>query len=129
MHATTSDVPIEMQAGELETRGINWGDICVRTLVLPAGTDFRPLMKGLPDDRCQCPHWGYVLEGSITVRYADGTEEITRAGELYYWPGDHTGWTDEGVTFVEFSPAADIAPVLAHIAAQVPSDGDAENVR
>ena len=22
--------------------------------------DATPLMKGLPDDRCQCPHWGYV---------------------------------------------------------------------
>ena len=46
------------------------------------------------------------VEGSITVRYADGTEEMNRAGELYYWPGGHTGWTDEGVTFIEFSPAA-----------------------
>jgi hypothetical protein len=118
MHAGTHDVPIEMQAGGIETRGTQWGDITVRTLDLPPGTDFTPLMKGLPDDRCQCAHWGYVLSGSITVRYADGLEETTRAGELYYWPGGHTGWTDDGVTFIEFSPAADIAPVLAHFAAQ-----------
>ena len=25
--------------------------------------DATPFMKGLPDDRCQCPHWGYVLKG------------------------------------------------------------------
>ena len=75
-------------------------------------------MEGLLDDRCQCAHWGYVLSGSITVRYADGSEETTRAGELYYWPGGHTGWTDDGVTFVEFSPTSDIAPVLTHFAAQ-----------
>ncbi|MCU1354936.1 MAG: hypothetical protein JWM89_354 [Acidimicrobiales bacterium] len=119
MHAPVSDVPIEMQAGGIETRGDTWGDLTVRHIQLPAGTDFTPLFVGLPDDLCQCAHWGTVTEGSITVRYADGTEETTRAGELYYWPGGHTGWTDEGVTFVEFSPAAAIAPVLAHLASQV----------
>jgi hypothetical protein len=24
--------------------------------------DATPLMKGLPDERCQCPHWGYVFK-------------------------------------------------------------------
>jgi hypothetical protein len=33
--------------------------------------DATPLMKGLPDDRCQCPHWGYVFKGKMTARYAD----------------------------------------------------------
>lgn len=23
-----------------------------------------PLLKGLPDDSCHCPHWGYVFKGS-----------------------------------------------------------------
>ena len=23
--------------------------------------DATPLLKGLPDDACSCPHWGYVL--------------------------------------------------------------------
>ena len=30
--------------------------------------DPAPMFKGLPDDRCQCPHWGYVLKGKITFR-------------------------------------------------------------
>ena len=46
-------------------------------------------------------------------------QEVTSAGDLYYWPGGHTGWTDEGVTFVEFSPADAIKPVLEHLAAQL----------
>jgi hypothetical protein len=33
--------------------------------------DATPFMKGLPDDRCQCPHWGYVFKGKMTARYAD----------------------------------------------------------
>ena len=119
MHGSSTDLPVEIKAGDIETYGDDWGGICVRHLSLPAGTDFTPLMKGLPNDRCECPHWGYVLEGSITVRYPDGTEETTRAGELYYWPGGHHGWTDEGVVFVEFSPEDQIRPVLEHFAKQL----------
>ena len=50
-------------------------------------------VQGLPDDLCQCPHWGYVTAGSITVRYADGTEETTR--RRVSTGRRHTGWTDE----------------------------------
>lgn len=119
MRASVDEIPIEMKVDEIETRGVMWGDQLVRHLDLPAGVDFTPLFKGLPGDMCQCPHWGYVLEGSIKLRFADGTEEHVRAGETYYWPAGHTGWTDEGVVFVEFSPADELRPVLEHLAAQL----------
>lgn len=121
MRAAMQELPLEMKVDAIETRGAVWGDQLVRHIDLPAGTDFRPLFVGLPHDRCECPHWGMVLEGSITVRYGDGTEETTRAGETYYWPGGHVGWTDEGVVFLEISPADQLQPVLAHIAAQMPT--------
>lgn len=119
MHAAIREIPIEMELDGIETRGEDWGDQTVRYISLPAGVDFTPLFKGLPGDLCQSPHYGYVLEGAITVRYADGTEETTSAGEAYYWEGGHTGFTNEGVVFVEFSPAAAIRPVLDHLAAQL----------
>ena len=77
MHATTNDIPIEMQVDGIETRGITCGDVTIRHIDLPAGIDFTPLLRGLPGDLCDCPHWGQVTVGSITVRYADGTEETT----------------------------------------------------
>ena len=119
MHAPFDEIPSEMEVGEIRTRGVEWGDQLVRWISLPAGVDFTPLFVGLPDDRCQCPHSGYVIDGSITIRYADGTEETCRAGDAYHWPTGHTGWTDEGVTFLEFSPAADLHPGLAHLGAQL----------
>ena len=119
MRSDIEGIPVEMQVDGIETRGAAWGDVVVRHLDLPAGVDFTPLLQGLPGDRCQCPHWGYVLSGAITVQYADGSEETTGAGELYYWPGGHTGWTEGGVTFIEFSPAEQIQPVLEHLAAQL----------
>jgi hypothetical protein len=120
MHSDIKGIPVEMQLDAIETRADAWGqDVLLRHLDLPAGTDFRPLLAGLPGDRCSCPHYGYVLEGSITVEYADGTRETTSAGEVYYWPGGHTGWTDDGVVFLEWSPTAEIQPVLEHIANQL----------
>ncbi len=119
MRAAEDEMAIELEVGDILTRGEEWGDQIVRHLTLPPGADFRPLLKGLPGDVCPCAHSGYVLAGSITVRYADGTEEVSRAGDLYHWPAGHTGWTDEGVTFIEFSPAEQIRPVLEHLAAQL----------
>ena len=125
MRATTEQIPLELQVGDITTRGVECGDQLLRHLDLPAGTDFSPLLAGLPGDLCQCPHWGTVLAGSITITYADGTAETVRAGDVYYWPGGHTGRTDEGVTFLEWSPADRIRPVLEHLAAQLVPAADA----
>jgi hypothetical protein len=67
--------------------------------------DATPLLKGLPDDRCQWPHWGYVLKGSMTFRYAD-REEVYEAGEAFYTPPGHVPVKHQpGTQIVMFSPA------------------------
>lgn len=120
MHFPAASIPLEMKQDGVETRGADWGGIMVRVIALPAGIDFTPLFVGLPGDLCQCPHWGFVQRGAIHVRYADGTEEMNVAGEYFYWPGGHTGWSGpEGVQFVEFSPTDQITPVLTHLAAKL----------
>ena len=123
MRTPTSGMNLELQVDGIETRSSECGEVLARHVDLPAGVDFTPLFQGLPGDLCQCPHWGYVLAGSIHLRYADGSEEVSSAGDVYYWPAGHTGWTDEGVTFLEFSPAAEIQPVLEHLAAQMAGVG------
>jgi len=72
-------------------------------------------LEGLPGNLCQCPHWGTVLKGSIHVRFSDGTEEVVRAGEVYYWPPGHTVWVDEDYEAVEFSPAGPMGKVIDHL--------------
>lgn len=119
MRYRIEDIPLEMELNGITTRGTDCGDVYLRHIDLPAGVDFTPLFVGLPGDLCQCPHWGQVVAGSITLRYVDGREETNRAGDVFYWPGGHTGWTDEGVTFIEFSPTADILPVLDHLGKQL----------
>src|SRR5262249_1645459 len=67
--------------------------------------DGTPLMKGLPDDRCQCPHWGYVIVGRAVFRFAD-REEVFNAGEAFYTPPGHIPVEHEpGTEVVMFSPA------------------------
>jgi hypothetical protein len=119
MRAAPNEMAVELEVGDIHTKGEDWGGQLVRHLSLPPGADFRPLLAGLPGDECDCPHWGYVVSGSIRIRYTDGTEEVSTAGDVYYWPGGHTGWTDEGVEFVEISPADQLRPVLAHVGAQL----------
>src|SRR5881227_2885384 len=71
--------------------------------------DSTPIFAGLPDDRCQCPHWGYVFEGRITYRYGDGSEETFEAGDAYYAPPGHTTLLDAGTELIEFSPTDGLA--------------------
>ena len=119
MQYAVQDMPVELDLGEIQTKAFEEGGIYARHISLPAGTDFRPLLAGLPGDVCSCPHWGQVLEGSITIRYSDGTQETSSAGDVYSWPAGHVGWTDTGVVFLELSPTQQILPVLEHLGAQL----------
>jgi hypothetical protein len=76
------------------------------------GGDFAPLFHGLPDDRCQSPHWGVVLKGRLTVTYADG-QDVIEAGEAYYAPAGHTPAAEPGTETVEFSPTAELQKTMA----------------
>ena len=71
-----------------------------------------PLFAGLPDDACQCPHWGVVLSGRLTYRYTDGTEDVIGAGEAYYARPGHTPVFHAGTEVVEFSPAAELEQTI-----------------
>jgi hypothetical protein len=72
--------------------------------------------KGLPDDRCQCDHWGYVFKGSFRVTYLDGAEEIVSAGEAYHLRPGHFVQTIEPVELLELSPVTEHDRTMATIA-------------
>ena len=55
------------------------GDYTVAFEKFSEGGDMAPLFRGLPDDRCQCPHWGIVVKGRLTFTYADG-QDVVEAG-------------------------------------------------
>ncbi len=92
-----------------------YGDFSGEYFTLAAGTDITPLLEGLEDDHCQCPHWGYVIEGRLTTRYSDGREEVTQTGDLFHWPPGHTVSANDDSAFVMFSPQEEHAAVIDHI--------------
>jgi Cupin domain len=70
--------------------------------------DATPLLKGLPDDRCQCPHWGYVIAGNLTFRFGD-RDETYEAGDAFYTPPGHVPVKHQpGTEIVMFSPAHEL---------------------
>ena len=77
--------------------------------------DATPLMKGLPDDRCQSPHWGYVVSGSVTFKYAD-RDETYETGDAYYAPPGHIPVIKAGTEVIEFSPSEPYAQTMEVLA-------------
>jgi hypothetical protein len=80
--------------------------------------DTTPLFRGLPDDRCQSPHWGYVQSGRVTFRYAD-RDEVYEAGDAYYAPPGHIPLIAAGTDIVEFSPTGEYQRTMAVVASNL----------
>src|SRR4051812_25058182 len=80
--------PNVMQHGPVEDRNGELDGYTVNFVSFGASLDAAPLLEGLPDDRCPCPHWGYVLKGRLTYRFAD-REEVCEAGDAFYLPPGH----------------------------------------
>jgi hypothetical protein len=76
-----------------------------------ADADLAPFFKGLPDDKCQAEHWGYVMSGKVTFKTADG-EETFEAGDAYYVAPGHTPVLYAGTEVVEFSPTEELQQTM-----------------
>ena len=70
--------------------------------------DATPMLKGLPGDHCNCPHWGYVLSGRLTFKFPDHTE-VFEAGDAFYLPPGHIPIAQAGTEYVQWSPAEELA--------------------
>ncbi len=93
--------PVEDRHGELDGYTIN-------IVTFREDIDATPLLKGLPDGRCQCPHWGYVTRGTATFRFADH-DEVFEAGDAFYLPPGHIGVANEPDTeYVQFSSTEEL---------------------
>lgn len=130
MRQAKRDVPVRIDAPDAIARqqmgfgdASRYGELSGEYFTLAAGTDITPLLEGLEDDRCQCPHWGYVLEGTLTASYTNGSEDVTEAGELFYWPPGHTVRANDDSEIVMFSPQDEHAAVLEHMAGKLDESG------
>ncbi len=123
MHIIKEDIPVKLAAPGATARQLEgfgaasrYGGISGEYFSLAAGTDIAPLLQGLEGDTCAAPHWGYVLTGELVVTYVDQPEETCRGGELFYWPPGHSVRVTADAEVVLFSPHAEHAAVIDHMA-------------
>lgn len=126
MRIAKDDVPVKIDVPGATARQVtNFGDatgygkIGGEYFSLSAGTDISPLLQGLESDLCQSPHWGYVIEGKLTVSFADGHDETVTASDLFYWPPGHTVKADADTEMILFSPEHEHTHVMDHILKKV----------
>ena len=96
--------------GVVEDRHEDIGGYTVNFIEFRQDVDGTPLLRGLPGDRCSCPHWGYVLKGRVTYRFADH-EEVFEAGDAFFLPAGHIPMADAGSEILQFSPVEELKVV------------------
>lgn len=128
MQITKEKVSIKMEIpGAVLRQQLNFGDatglgmISCEYFSLSAGVDTTPLFHGLKDNLCQCPHWGFVLQGQITTTNTKGTQETVKANDLFYWPPGHNIKVDADAEIIMFSPQNEHSHVINHMIEKVKS--------
>jgi hypothetical protein len=106
------DDPRGRRSPQIQGRYADLDGYTVAFETFPEDVDPAPLFKGLPDDRCQCPHWGIVQSGQVTFRWVDH-EETHMTGDAYYAPPGHLPLLAAGTAVVEFSPTDELGRTMA----------------
>lgn len=126
MRIAKDDVPVRIDIpGAKARQALDFGDatgygkMAAEYFSFGAGTDLAPLLEGLENDLCQSPHWGYMLEGGLTITYTDGSTETASGGDLFYWPPGHTVKADADSELILFSPQHEHCEVIDHIVAKL----------
>ena len=121
MSAERTD-PIKIDSpGAVARQAINFGEasdygsLAAEYFSLGAGADIAPLLKGLDDDACHAPHWGFIMSGEVVITYTDGRQETCSADDLFYWPPGHSVRVVSDAEVILFSPQVEHAEVLDHM--------------
>ncbi|HWJ08863.1 MAG TPA: cupin domain-containing protein [Nocardioides sp.] len=120
--ANEATTPVAVEIPQMTGRYAELDGFTVGFESYPVDVDPAPFFQGLPDDRCQCPHWGIVTAGEITFRWAD-TEETYRAGDAYYAGPGHLPVMTAGTSVVEFSPTSEAQKTVAVVEANLARAG------
>jgi hypothetical protein len=115
------EAPVLIDDPRIESRAVELGETTVVFEHYLADVDPAPLFRGLPDDRCQCPHWGLVLSGRLTVHHADHDETFV-ADDAYTIAPGHTPEVFADTEIVEFRPTAALQRTVAVLAANMAAE-------
>jgi len=117
--------PLDVDEPVIKARYVELGGYTVGFETFPLDFDPAEFFRGLPQDRCQCPHWGVVKTGTLVFRYADRDETYV-AGDAYYGAPGHLPFVHAGTEVVEFSPTAALNETMAVVGANLAAAQTAE---
>ena len=100
--------------GVVEDRHEDVEGTTIQFVTIREDVDAAPLLRGLPDDRCNCPHWGYVFKGKLIFDLGD-REEVYEAGDAFYLTHAHIPRAELATEYLQFSPAEELDAVSAHM--------------
>ena len=122
MHITKNDIPTKIDLpGAKARQAVDFGDasgygsLGAEYFSLGAGTDIAPLLKGLTDDACHAPHWGFMMSGELVVTYSDGENETCKGDDLFYWRPGHSVRVVRDAEVILFSPQVEHGQVMDHM--------------
>jgi hypothetical protein len=105
---------VRVQGNGVDFRTRQLGALTMSWVRLDKGVDLSGATVGLPDDLCQCPHWGYVIRGRVRMKTKEEPQDFV-AGEAFYWGPGHAPQALEDSEYVDFSPTEDLEKVIAHL--------------
>lgn len=100
----------EFENGRLEL--VNVGGRMIGRAVFRPGWKWSAHVKPIAKTRsCEAPHFQYQVSGRMKIVMDDGTEFITKAGDVMNIPSGHDAWVlgDEPVVVVDFQGFVDYA--------------------
>jgi hypothetical protein len=122
MHISKDQIPAKIDVpGAVARQATDFGDasefgeMSGEYFSLGAGTDIAPLLKGLKDDGCHAPHWGYMISGEVVVTYTNGQVETCKQDDLFYWRPGHSVRVVQDAEVILFSPQREHTEVMNHM--------------
>jgi hypothetical protein len=116
--ASKATTPVAIDLEMIEGRYVELDDQTVSFETFKQDLDVAPYFRGLPGDACTCHHHGYVTAGQITFRWPDHEETFVEGDSYVVGPG-HTPVFTADSSVVEFSPTAELGPVMETIGRNV----------
>jgi hypothetical protein len=101
--ASQDELPLKEVIPGYASRMADWGGMTVGFEHAEAGQDASSMLEGLPDNRCQAPHWGYLFSGTMVVEYADRSETIEGPRAYHVEPGHRISFQTD-CDALEFTP-------------------------
>lgn len=108
------DLDVRVQGNGVDFRTKPVGELTMGWVTLDKGVDLSAATVGLTDDLCPCPHWGYVIKGTVRMKTKDGSQDFA-AGQAFYWGPGHAPEALEDSEYVDFSPTDELEKVIAHL--------------